>query len=384
MACSPALKQDGLANGVCNFAKAGEDPRNSCDQETTESCGRDGECNGSGGCRLWSLGTACGSVVCEGNFSKGQICNGGGSCINQSTGIDCSPYLCAADIGCVTPCASDADCITGYYCASGSCELKGGLAAPCATDSECLSGFCNEAGFCCDSRCDGQCETCDKTGAEGRCQPVVGDPPASKPACPGGGSGADACSARFCDGKVGTSCQGYAAASVICAPAKCESGVASLAATCDGQGACVSPQTVECGAYVCDATVCKSSCAGDSDCAGGNKCTSGKCISGSSCQGETIAVDSTGATHDCTPYVCAGGQCKEACGSTDDCAAGNVCDPGSGRCTFAGDHATSDDESGCGCRVPAAPDAGRSGWPLLLGLAGLWLRRRRRGAPHRS
>jgi hypothetical protein len=42
----------------------------------------------------------------------------------------------------------------------------------CAAGSECASSFCVD-GVCCESACDGQCQTCHVTGALGQCSPQV-------------------------------------------------------------------------------------------------------------------------------------------------------------------------------------------------------------------
>jgi hypothetical protein len=384
MACSADLKQDAKADGVCNFAKTGTDPRSSCVPGALE-CSEDGECDGSGNCRLAVFGTSCSTgASCLGSFAKGQICDGGGVCIDDSTGIDCAPFACKTGTGCTNPCTSDADCVTGHFCdAAGSCEPTTGLGEPCAADNECQSGICLAEGFCCDLACDGPCETCDKAGAIGKCQPIVGSPPPSKPACPGP-TATNPCSGRVCDGTVGASCAGYVTG-ITCAEAKCEAGVATSAAKCDGKGSCETPQTVDCGAYVCDATTCKQSCATDEDCAGGNKCdvASQKCVSGSSCKGPSTVVDPLGGETDCSPYACAGGRCKESCGSSADCVAGNVCDPSSSRCVDAEADAVAEEEGGCGCRTPGgpthhAPLLSLFGLALLLASTSVRRKRRRR------
>jgi MYXO-CTERM domain-containing protein len=81
-------------------------------------------------------------------------------------------------------------------------------------------------------------------------------------------------------------------------------------------------------------------------------------------------------TKSCTPYRCAGGQCEKTCAATSECAASYFCDQ-SGSCVRADDSSSSEDESGCGCRITAQP-SGRTHAAGLLLLALVAARRRAR------
>jgi hypothetical protein len=55
----------------------------------------------------------------------------------------------------------------------------------CATNAECATGFCVDS-MCCNTACDGQCETCNVSGNEGYCTPqITGDDTTSAETCTG-------------------------------------------------------------------------------------------------------------------------------------------------------------------------------------------------------
>ena len=94
-------------------------------------------------------------------------------------------------------------------------------------------------------------------------------------------------------------------ASLSCGAANCTDGVATAAVTCDGRGACPSPITTSCGAYACDATACRTSCAAPGDCAAGFECRAGACLAGETADaGQPDAGTDAGevlAAHDAGP-----------------------------------------------------------------------------------
>jgi hypothetical protein len=192
------------------------------------------------------------------------------------------------------------------------------LGATCQRGGDCGSGFCVD-GVCCNEACTGQCLSCAVAGSAGTCLPVTGAPRGQRPACQGSG----AC-AGTCDGKDPSACH-YPGASVSCGTPSCKDGVATPAATCDGQGACASPRPISCTPDPCDGDVC-GQCSGTRPCANGYQCTSGKCLplldAGKSCLG-----DGQCKSQHCQQDVC----CDRAC--TGDCEACNL--PGTaGKCTF--------------------------------------------------
>ena len=74
-------------------------------------------------------------------------------------------------------------------CSNGTC-VKRSMGDGCSVDAECGTGHCAQ-GSCCDSACDGQCESCKVAGSVGSCVPVT----TPRTACAGTGT-----CAGFCDG----------------------------------------------------------------------------------------------------------------------------------------------------------------------------------------
>ena len=158
--------------GTCWPTAAGDpDPRGMCAMTNPASCGRNGACDGVGGCANYPVGTPCAASACreanDGMYASTAKCNGVGTCVRATT--SCAPYACAAELGeCRTTCSTDGDCVDGRACVNGSCGLK---EQACTADAECLSGFCAQ-GICCQSRCDGTCQSCALAGSIGICRPV--------------------------------------------------------------------------------------------------------------------------------------------------------------------------------------------------------------------
>jgi hypothetical protein len=115
------------ALGNCTPIPAGQDPQNECPAEAATTCGRAGGCNGTGGCRLHTTGTSCGSQTCSGSTeTAGPTCNGSGVCVPGSN-RDCGTYLCSGT-SCGSSCTSSSQCKTGHYCSGNTCVPFG--AAP--------------------------------------------------------------------------------------------------------------------------------------------------------------------------------------------------------------------------------------------------------------
>jgi len=111
----------------------------------------------------------------------------------------------------------------------------------CEADDECSTGYCAD-GVCCNSACNGTCESCDAPGQEGQCTPYAyGTDPESEcptPAC------YDALHERF---------------------------------VCDGASAC-QVEISECGSYNCDDEKgCYTECRTDLECADSAWCDEGRC-----------------------------------------------------------------------------------------------------------
>ncbi|HKU42542.1 MAG TPA: hypothetical protein VJR89_30500, partial [Polyangiales bacterium] len=230
-----------------------------------------GACGGSDrdGCVYPSAATACRTAGCvDGIATLAASCVGTGACPGLQQQL-CTPYRCGAT-ACAGDCVNSQDCQSDYYCSAGVCVARLAGGASCGADDQCQSGACSD-GYCCDGRCDGQCEACDLAGHIGQCTAVVGAPHAGRAACAGTGTCAGAC-----DGSARRDCK-YPGAELTCSAAACGGGVATSEASCDGAGACREPERQVCSPYPCAATSCANSCSNDSECANGYTCRAGEC-----------------------------------------------------------------------------------------------------------
>ena len=110
----------------------------------------------------------------------------------------------------------------------------------CTSDAECESGACAD-GVCCDTSCDGVCESCNSPGQVGSCVPYAnGSDPETECGSPGCGNGQQE------------------------------------SFSCDGSGAC-QVQIDSCGEFACGKTSCLTRCSTDADCAEGARCNAGNC-----------------------------------------------------------------------------------------------------------
>jgi hypothetical protein len=58
--------------------------------------------------------------------------------------MDCGPFTCAGS-QCATTCATDTQCVPGFYCAISppGCLAQKPSGAPCSANDQCLSGTCS-------------------------------------------------------------------------------------------------------------------------------------------------------------------------------------------------------------------------------------------------
>ena len=131
-ACSAAAKGTG-ANGVCGNVASGQDPHNDCSQQAASTCGRDGTCNGSGGCRKWPAGTVCNPGSCElepmymvtYQQHYPDTCDGSGTCEDKGL-LACGLYTCNGN-QCRTSCSNTSHCTFGTcLTSSGTCYFNPG------------------------------------------------------------------------------------------------------------------------------------------------------------------------------------------------------------------------------------------------------------------
>lgn len=119
MACAESVT--GLPDGWCRPVKAHQDPKNNCQTSTSSSCQENGECNGSGGCELYSERTACGVTSCSAfNELLGWHCDGWGQCLDGPS-VSCFPGVCQ-DGQCKDECSEDRQCAPKAWCDKGLCS----------------------------------------------------------------------------------------------------------------------------------------------------------------------------------------------------------------------------------------------------------------------
>ncbi len=182
----------------------------------------------------------------------------------------------------------------------------------CTADSDCTSAHCID-GVCCDTLCDGACQSCLATekvsGTDGVCGPVRAgtDPdddcseenPAS---CGLDGS---------CDGAG--ACRKYVAGSVCGRPLCASLTEAQLPSTCDGQGTCQTNGTASCAdGYACIGFSCRTTCTADADCIATHHCSNQTC-SPDKPLGEACTRDSECQSQACVDGVCCNATCDGPC-----------------------------------------------------------------------
>jgi hypothetical protein len=191
-------------------------------------------------------------------------------------------------------------------------HLKQGTAASCDSADDCFAGNCLN-GFCCDSACDGPCQSCSLPGLEGLCTPVPNDT-----MCP---------DTDLCNG-TGTCFDG------VCIPADdldCNDSNACSVESCDSSSGCQYEYLADespCGIGACGPMHCLSGtcqAANDSYCDDGNPCTVESCSLEEGCLHEQLADGSA-----CSDSrICQDGNCVAGTGEVAD--SGCACATGSGR-----------------------------------------------------
>lgn len=309
-ACSGIRKGQG-ADGTCGPVLAGNDPDGDCPDDGAASCDRDGQCNGSGGCRLYAQGTSCAGPQCVGGELRPQQCDGLGSCAVAATGTSCTPYVCSGN-ACASPCTSDSSCVAGYYCnAAQACAPKLPQGDACAGSSQCAGGQCVD-GVCCNSACTGKCMACSTgtkgQGADGECGVIVAgqDPDSDCSADDPATCGQDGA----CDGAG--ACRKYAQGTSCKADKTCV-GTFLKASICDGLGTCsLESGGADCAPHVCSNGKCASPCGGAADCTPGNYCEAGQCLP-KIAAGHPCTSDEQCSTGFCVDSLCCNTKCDGLC-----------------------------------------------------------------------
>jgi hypothetical protein len=220
--------------------------------------------------------------------------------------------------------------------------------ATCGDAGECESGYCVD-GLCCESSCDGVCESC--AGAEtgdkdGVCAPTprgkVDARCAIEKVATCGQDGT-------CDGARG--CANYADGTACVEGGECSHGVCKFVER-PGGGNAGESASGQAGAD-----------------AGGGTGGGGAGRAAAACVGDD-ELATNGQTEPCAPYRCRVDHCAKPCSTSRDCQGGYVC-TATGTCEAAHDVTRS---TGCGCRLGGSSRQPALGWPALL-LVGVGLRR---------
>ena len=205
---------------------------------------------------------------------------------------------------------------------AGFADVRGQDPATCASGTECSTGYCVD-GVCCDTSCEGQCESCKESGSVGTCKAVKGSPVGPREACDGTGI----CKSQ-CDGLNGKTCT-FPDSTIICTAATCAAGKVATAATCNGAGACTASMSSTCPNSQCAAdgsAKCETSCTATS-CGAGFYCDiTGVCLQGQP-DGSSCSVGGACASGYCVEGVCCDGKCDGQCESCKVAGSVGTCSP---------------------------------------------------------
>ena len=250
------------------------------------------------------------------------------------------------DPPCATVCSEDGACDPGAHCyeATSDCRLNLSNGIQCDRNEHCKSGSCVD-GVCCDSGCDGLCESCINPGSVGQCSLIAnGTDPDEECAgtglcgglCDGGGSCRYTADTVACD--TCTRCDGAGFCENPVPATTDPDGSCSTCLTCDGGGACIP---------VPDGQDYQSDCADDGagSCDKDGQCDgSGSCrlyASGTVCVNQTCTTgyvdpnhqcDGVGNCQDfddifCEGLICSGADCRTSCNFNDsNCLNGYYCE----------------------------------------------------------
>lgn len=403
-ACTAASKGQGV-DGVCGPIVDGSDPQHECGAIGSGVCGGDGVCDGAGACRSPNAGNICNPSSCAGLDAQNNAstCSAAGTCTNNGIS-SCYPYVCGS-AACLQSCSKQADCAQGTQCVGGSCIVPKANGLPCSTGSECTSAICVE-GVCCDSICDGECDSCVAAAKAGGSSGICG------PRKAGASCGANGCldattlATGKCDG-LGT----CATTQQSCAPGTCEGAACVLPDGGPDAGADASDGGLADAAPIDaaddgDATLVDAADDGDADAFDAGSLDATLDVTeldaadfDADDASEALDASSDDASSDGAAGAGGSGGNAGAAGSGGtgggDGSAGASGSAGTGgaagqSASDAAVDAMSDapgesapasgsDDGGCGCRVPAGPDHGRSAALLAaMAILGSFERRRRR------
>jgi hypothetical protein len=350
--------------GVCDVAESCNGTSASCPADVFATgtmcraaagvCDAPESCDGtSAACPADVLAPA--STVCrpsQGGCDVVENCSGtsitcGGDAV-QLPGVVCNgTYVCPGmDAGCPTSCVDDNGCAPASACVNGICTGTLDAGVPCVQNGQCASRFCVD-GVCCNTACDGACDTCALAGSVGACTPS-----------PLGNPGSPSCNPYLCDGASAACPQSCVNSSQCVAGLSCAGGRCGNAS---GNGvACTAD--AECSSGFCvDGVCCNARCG-----AGCDACN----VPGAVGTCSVLGRGEVGANPSCAPFVCDGTnrECPSTCSGNNDCSPPAFCQAST--CV-----AKTRGHVGFSCGGCAGVDSGP-----LLALAGLVVMLRRRRA----
>lgn len=185
-ACAGTCQACNIAGmvGACGNIPLGQDPANECAGAQA--------CDGTGMCKLplseaCALGADCISGFCVDGYCCDNACNGLCKTCKGSLPGMCSNINLGTD--------PDNECSGATTCnGMGMCSLFAN-GSPCSSSGECMSGFCVD-GVCCNTGCNGLCQTCSVAGSVGTCSNIPsGQDPANECAGTQTCNGSGACAA---------------------------------------------------------------------------------------------------------------------------------------------------------------------------------------------
>lgn len=257
------------ADGVC------------CNEACDGVCMRCDAHGARGTCVAAPSDPACGELECPASTECRQY--GAGAMDNNCADMG----ACATEVVCtIVDDPLDATCGTaeapGFCDGAGECVIEGklGLGESCTSADDCASQHCVEGlaggSICCDSLCDGICESC---GGDGHCDAAPADDDRCEIDCPD----STACQSYPSDPPADR-CQAFGQCvteAAYCTPSNAGAGTScGTDRSCDGSGSCVLTCPTTTGA---DRT-CTSDCpcgTGEGVCTANNQCDSGlSCVSG--------------------------------------------------------------------------------------------------------
>jgi hypothetical protein len=257
--------------GTCAAVPLNDPSNGDCPDDGVATCGRNGRCNGTGGCMMYPMGVACSAETCPAGTSdhtRQGLCDGEGHCGNGQP-QNCAPFLCNPTTKTCNPtCTYDSDCVSPNKCNGGSCGKKSkGL--PCSAPADCQSDICAQ-GVCCGDPCTDVCKSCAVEGSLGTCTNVPAGKPDLQSRCQD--QGVATCGTNgMCNG--GGACQKYLDG--LNCSSQCNAAAATFTTFACGAGTCNPGAPQSCSPYSCDGSGCKKSCSVPADCAPGFVCGAG-------------------------------------------------------------------------------------------------------------